>query len=213
MKTKLSILLGGMLLISQSAMAQLTSPQTFTVSAAVPLSTSVGITVNSVNSSGSPVFTPVSGTALSFGTLTFTTTNNINIYLPNHYFTLDIAATNGAGAPDTSVTYTEGLNPNGATNGLGFKSVATFAKEVFTSSSTPPTESFLTVHGPKKRLIDLSGEHVAFTEVAGGWLRIYVGIWTGSTAAPADPSNGQPFSNSDAPGTYTGALLVTATVN
>jgi hypothetical protein len=212
MKTKLSlIVLGGMLLIGHNAMAQLTAPQTFTVSASVPLSTSVGITVNSINSTGSPVFTPVAGTALSFGTLTYTTTNGINIYLPNHYFSLDVAPIGGAGAPDTTVTYTEGANPNGATNGLGYKATATFAKEVYTSATTPPTET-ITALG-KMRLIDLAATHEPYTAVSGGWLRIYIGIWTGTTTAPADPTNGQPFSNADAAGSYTGSLLITAVIN
>ena len=210
MKTKLSFILASMLVFNQAAMAQLAAPQTFTVKAQVPLSSSVGITVNSVNSTGTAIFTPVSGTTLDFGTLTFNSTNQI--YQPNHYFSIDVAPISGAGAPDTTITYTEGTNPNGTTNGLGMKTTATFDKEVYVNSTTN-TETLLSEG--KKRLIDLAtpGLHVPYTEVSGGWLRVYVGVWVGSTASPADPSNGQPFSNADQAGTYTGTLLISATVN
>jgi len=205
MKTKISIVVAGLFLLFQVAPVW-AAPTTFTVSATVPLATGISINVSSVNSSTNAFTLQPSGTtALSFDPMTFNTTNNI--YIPNHYFALDFGVTGGGGSPDVSVTYNEGTNPNGATNGLGFKATATFAKEVGT------TETLLTAHGPKKRLIDLSSEHVAFTELTGAYLRIYVGAWTGSTVAPADPTNGQPFSNADAAGTYTGSLVVTAVVN
>lgn len=209
MKIIVSLILGGIFLLFQ-AVPIWAAPTTFTVSATVPDATGVGVTVSSVNSTTNAFTTEAAGTtALSFDPMTFNTTNNI--YLPNHYFALDFAVTGGAGSPDVTVTYNEGSNPNGTTNGLGYKSTATFAKEV--SNGTTTTETFLTAHGPKKRLIDLSSEHVAYTEVTGGFLRIYLGVWTGSTTAPADPTNGQPFTASDGAGVYTGSLVVTAVVN
>jgi hypothetical protein len=208
MSHRLGLVLGGLLLVGQAA--AWAAPTTFTVSATVPSATGIGVTVSSVNSSTNAFTTLSAGTtALSFDPLTFNTTNNI--YLPNHYFALDFAVTGGSGSPDVTVSYTEGSNPNGSTNGLGYKSTATFAKEV--SNGTSNTETFLTAHGPKKRLIDLSGEHVAYTELTGGFLRMYLGLWTGSTTAPADPTNGQPFTTADGAGTYTGSLVVTAVVN
>ncbi len=206
MKKIVSLVLGGVFVLCQAGTVW-ASTTTFTVSATVPSATSVGITVNSVNSSTN-AFTqePAGTTALSFDPMSFNTTNNI--YVPNHYFAIDFTVGGGSGRPDVTLTYNEGTNPNGTTNGLGVKSTATFAQE---SSSG---ETLLTAHGPKKRLIDLSGEHVAFTELASGaFLRIYLGVWTGSTTAPADPANGQPFSNSDASGQYTGSLVATAVVN
>jgi len=209
MKIIMSLLFGGIFILFQSVPLW-AAPTTFTVSATVPDATGVGVTVSSVNSSTNAFTTEAAGTtALSFDPLTFNTTSNI--YLPNHYFALDFAVSGGAGSPDVTVTYNEGSNPNGTTNGLGYKSTATFAKEV--SNGTTTTETFLTDHGPKKRLIDLSGEHVAYTEVTGGFLRIYLGVWTGSTTAPADPTNGQPFTAADGAGVYTGSLVVTAVVN
>jgi hypothetical protein len=210
MKTKMSIVLAGLFVMLQAGTVW-ASITTFTVSATVPTATGVSITVASVNSATNVFTTLASGTtALSFDPMTLNTTNNI--YLPNKFYALNFGVSNGAGTPDVSVTYTEGANPNGATNGLGFKSTATFAKEVV-STTGATTETLLTAHGPKKRLIDLAAEHVTFTELAGGFLRIYLGVWTGSTVAPADPVNGKPFSNADAPGAYTGSLVVTAVVS
>jgi hypothetical protein len=169
--------------------------------------------VASVNSSSNTFTTlPAGTTALSFDPMTFNTTSNI--YVPDHYFAVNFGVTGGSGSPDVTFTYNEGTNPNsGRANqaGLGTKSTATFAKEV-TNTNGSTTETLMTDHGPKKRLIDLGGEHVTGADTAGGFLRVYLGVWTGSTAAPADPSNGQPFSNADAPGQYTGSLVATATV-
>jgi hypothetical protein len=183
---------------------------TFTVSATVPVATGISIAVSSVNSTTN-VFTtlPAGTTALSFDPMTFNTTNGI--YLPNHYFALDFGTTGGAGTPDVTLTYNEGTNPNGTTNGLGFKTVATFAKEVVGSGGA--TTETITSLG-KMRLIDLVGTHEPFTAISPGFLRIYLGIWTGNpSAVPPDPASGQPFTNGDAPGTYTGSLVVTAVVN
>jgi len=133
--------------------------------------------------------------------LTFDALNGT--YLPNHFFAIDVGVIGGAGTPDVTVTYTEGLNPNGAGNGLGWHSAATFVR-VETASEVP-----LTAHGPKKLLKDLASEHITPAEVAGGFLRVYAGILTGDATTPA---GGLPFTNADAPGAYNGTLVVTATV-
>jgi hypothetical protein len=207
MKNKLSLILGGMFLLFQAA--PVWAATAFTVSATVPPATGINIVVDSVNSTGTPVFTQVSGTTLSFDPMTFNSTNNI--YVPSIYYALNVSTSGGGGLPDTTVTYTEGSNPNSGSatqGGLGTKSTATFAQELGSTET-------ITALG-KKRLIDLTGTvgHEPYTALASGsYLRVYVGVWTGSTTAPADPSNGQPFSNADAPGTYTGTLTVTAVVN
>jgi hypothetical protein len=60
-------------------------------------------------------------------------------------------------------------------------------------------------------LINVNPTHVAYTELASGaYLRVYLGVCTGGSG---DPSGCQPFTNSDAAGTYTGSLVATATVN
>lgn len=209
MKKVLGVILGGLFLLFLSV--PVWASTTFTVSATVPAATGISISVDSVNSTTNVFTLLASGTtALSFDPMTYNATNAI--YIPSVYYALNFGVTGGAGTPDLTVTYNEGTNPNGTTNGLGYKTTATFAKEVVGTGGTT-TETLLSDHGPKKRLIDLNGEHVTYTELAGGYPRIYVGVWTGTTTVPADPSNGQPFSNGDAPGTYTGSLVVTAVVN
>ncbi len=209
MNTKLNLILGGLFLLSQLVLpvgARAQAATAFTVSATVPLATGISIVVDSVNATGTPVFTPVSGTSLSFDPMTFNTTNHI--WLPSIYYVLNVSVSGGGGLPDTTVTYAEGTNPNGSSNGLGYKTTATFDQELGSA------ETLLSLG--KKRLIDLTGStgHVPYTSLAAGsYLRIYLGVWTGSTTAPADPTNGQPFSNADVAGTYTGTLTVSATIN
>ena len=210
MKKVLSLALGGVFILCQAGTGL--AATAFQVSATVPLATGISIVVDSVNSTGTPVFTPVAGTALSFDAGAGMTLNTTyNILMPAVYYALNIAASGGAGLPDTTVTYTEGTNPNSGSatlGGLGTKSTATFAQELGSVET-------ITALG-KKRLIDLTGTvgHEPYTALShGSYLRVYVGIWTGSTTVPVDPVNGQPFTYGDAPGTYTGTLTVSATVN
>jgi len=210
MKNKVSLLLGGLFLLCQVGTGWASTA--FQVSATVPLATGISIVVDSVNSTGTPVFTPVTGTALSFDAGAGMQLNSTyNILMPSVYYALNIASSGGAGLPDTTLTYAEGTNPNSGSatlGGLGTKTTATFAQELGSVET-------ITALG-KKRLIDLTGSvgHEPYTALAtGSYLRVYVGVWTGSTTAPADPGNGQPFTYGDAPGTYTGTLTVTAVVN
>ena len=210
MKTKLILFLGGLFILCQAATGW--AATAYQVSATVPLATGISIVVDSVNSTGTPVFTPVTGTALSFDAGAGMTLNaTYNILMPAVYYALNIAASGGAGLPDTTLTYTEGTNPNSGSatlGGLGTKATATFAQELGSVET-------ITALG-KKRLIDLTGSvgHEPYTALAtGSYLRVYVGVWTGSTTAPIDPVNGQPFTYGDAPGSYTGTLTVTAVVN
>jgi hypothetical protein len=203
MKTKLSLILGGVFLFSQAAMAQVP----LTVSATVPAATGLQLTVTPVNATTNTFGTSsTTATTLPFGTLAFN--SSLGIYLPTNYFAIDIGTTGGAGTPTVNVTYAEGTNPNGvATNGLGTKTTATFVTEAVSGTTTTETLSSL----GKKRLIDLTGTAGQLSTIpTGSFERVYVGVWTGSTTAPADPSNGKPFSNTDAGGTYTGTLTFTA---
>ncbi len=216
MKTKLSLILGGLLLLIQTATSFAST--TFTISATVPLATGVGFTVSQVNATTGVFKTEPPGfTALNFGTLTYTNVGTTSapsyIFLPSYYWAIDIATVGGAGAPDTTVTYTNGAVPSGATSTLGVKGTVMFVKETYTGTTTPPTET--AIPGiPKKRYVDLSALHIPYNDVTGGWLRAYVGIWNGNTTQTyPDPANGQPFTAADAAGTYTGTMTFTETVN
>ncbi len=202
MKTRLSVIVGGLFLLFQAGTVWATTT-TFTVSATVPAASGVSISVASVNAVTN-VFTllPAGTTKLSFDPMTFDTKNLV--YLAPVYYALNFGVAGGAGEPDVTFTYNEGLNPNGATNGLGNKSSATFAQEA------PGGETLLPSH-PKTMLINVNPTHVAYTELAAGsYLRVYLGVCTGGAS---DPSGCKPFSNADAAGKYTGSLVATAVVN
>lgn len=207
MKTLFNVfIITAFLIFSGSAFAA-TGSQTYTVSATVPAASGVSITASSVNSTTN-VFTTVNGTSLSFDPLTFDTTNHI--FIPDHYFAIGVGPANGAGSTDVTLSYTEGANPNNATggsgHGLGWKTVATFVKLAGT------TETPLTSHGPKKLLKSLSGEHITAAELGTGSLRIYLGIETNPTAA-GEPAGAEVISAADKTGSYTGSLVISATVS
>ncbi len=205
MKNKLALSVAALFLAQSVSVWAAPETTNFQVSATVPLATSVGITVSKIpTGGGTATVMPAGTTDLSFNPLTYNTQNNI--YIPGHYFALDFAAAGGAGRPDVTVKYTEGTNPNGATNGLGYKATATFVKKVGNN------ETVISSHG-KKLLKDLTNERITPAEITGGTPRVYLGVWTGSTDAPADPVAGQPFSNADAAGAYSGTLVVTTTVS
>jgi hypothetical protein len=183
-----------------------TGSQTYTVSATVPAATSVSINASKVNSTTN-VFTPVTGTALSFDPLRFDTTNQI--FMPEHYFAISAGPANGGGNTDVTVSYAEGSNPNavagGSGHGLGWKTSATFVK-VEGATETP-----LSSHGPKKLLKSLSSERITSTELGSGVFRMYVGVVTNPTA-PGEPAGAEVISGADKTGSYTGSLVVSATV-
>ncbi|MBF0503468.1 MAG: hypothetical protein HQL14_00045 [Candidatus Omnitrophica bacterium] len=225
MKTRLSIVLAGGLLLFQTATvsaASLTSAQ-ITLSALIPAASSLSLTVTPVDASTDVFGTPVVGAStIAFGTLAYKPA--LGIYLPASYYAVDIG-TNGAGTPSVTVTYTEGANgnpgnPNGGTStaalgGLGTKTTATFVTEAQSISGTAVTTVESTTSLGKKRLIDLTGTAGTLSSSsipAGSWERVYIGVWSGSSKSPADPSNGKPFSTSDAGGTYTGTLTFSATI-
>jgi hypothetical protein len=206
MKAIKSLFTAGVLIYSSVAFAA-TGSQTFTVSATVPAASGVSITAASVNATTN-AFTTVNGTSLSFDPLSFDSTNHI--FVPDHYFAINVGPSNGAGSTDATISYTEGANPNNVTggsgHGLGWKSVATFVKQSGTTETTLPS------HGPKKLLKDLTGEHVTSAELGTGTLRIYLGIETNPTAA-GEPAGAEVISAADRTGSYTGSLVVSATVS
>jgi hypothetical protein len=147
--------------------------------------------------------------------LTFDTagTPPANIWIGSNYYAIDITASGGAGVPHVNVTYAEGTGtqcPNiaaglsGTLGCLGTKTTATF-DTVTTATGSDHVSSLGT-----QRLIDLTtggtlGEMPVSAIPSGGWERVYVAVWTGPT-----PASGKPFTNADAPGTYSGTLTFTA---
>ena len=203
MKILLSMFTAGVFILAQTGIAA-ADTKTYTVSASIPLATSVNIGATRINSADNSR-SAVSGTALSFDPMSFNSANQI--WLPDHYYSVDVAPGTGAGNVDVTFSYTEGSNPNNPGHGLGWKSTATFMKVA------GATETGLSTHGPKKMLKDLSGEHILPSEVSGGFLRVYLGIVSKDPSAPIpDPAASEVFSNADAAGSYDGSLVITATV-
>ncbi len=202
MKIISSLFLAGFFMVSQAGMV-FADTKTFTVSAAIPLATSVNMAATSIKSS-TGARTAVTSSALSFNPLTFNSANQI--WLPDHFYSVDVTP-GGAGSTDVTLAYTEGANPNTPGHGLGWKSTATFMKVVGS------TETALTTHGPKKMLKDLTAEHVTPAQLGTGFLRVYLGIVTKDPAAvPLDPATSEVFTNADKPGSYDGSLVITATI-
>lgn len=177
----------------------------FLVSVSVPSATGVSITPSKVDSATND-FSPVSGTELSFNPLVFRSDDQI--YTPDHFFAIDVGVTGGAGAPNVTVAYTEGINQNTPGKGLGWHAAATFIR-VQETPENGIEEIELTAHGPKKLLKDLISENISSAEISGGYLRIYAGVVTGDATTP---DGGVPFTNADKPGPYNGTLVVTATL-
>ncbi|HBR13991.1 MAG TPA: hypothetical protein DD723_00400 [Candidatus Omnitrophica bacterium] len=204
---KLRLVLLGVFCLSLMAPTVVFAVSTsFVVSASIPQATGVSISATKVLSDGNQWGASV--TALDFDPMTLDSENGV--WLPDHYFAIDVGATGGAGSPDVTVTYVEGAKPTGQTNGLGYKSIATFVK--VTGATGNQTETELNAHGPKKLLKDLSGEQITDTEISGGFLRIYVGVFPGDDQDILD-ADGEPFTNSDKPGDYDGTLTITGTVS
>jgi len=200
MKKVLSLIVAGVVIFAQTGF---TAEKTYTVSATVPIASSVGINAFSVNSV-SGARTAVAGTALSFDPLLYQA--NLGIYLPDHYFIIESSLASGAGNQNVVVTYTEGANPNAPGHGLGWKTVATFNKVVGN------TESQIAGHS-KKMLKDLAGAGVTITgaQLGTALLKLYVGVVTGDPAL-GEPAGSEVISNADTQGLYDGSLKITATV-
>lgn len=220
-----SIIVGLFLTITSQAMA-LTATKSFVVSATLGAATSISIDANSIVGSGSSATWTSMGstTNMTFSPLTLAFNNatppaSLGIYLPNNYFAIDIGTGGGAGYPDTTFTYTEGTNPNSTNtvspHGLGWKSTATFMKVTGASASQIETAVSGISGGARKLLKDLAGTGttVQRTQVAGGFLRVYIGVNTLDPAAvPVYPSGSEAFTGLDTPGTYDGTLVVSATL-
>ena len=179
----------------------------FTVSATIPAATGVNIVATQVNASDNKFGQQVS--ALDFDPMTLNT--KFGVFFPDHYFAIDVGASGGAGNPNVTVSYTEGAKPVGQVNGLGFKTQATFVKITGGPAPEDQVETALAAH-PKQPLKELiGGEIVSASEIAGGFLRLYVGVISGDDAA-VTALGGEPFTLADRPGPYTGTLTVSATL-
>jgi hypothetical protein len=201
-------MIAGVLMVMQAgaAFAVVSGTRTFNPSATVPAATGVSISAASVLTATN-AWTVLSGatTALSFDTMAYNSTNGY--WAPDHFFAIDVASTGGGADLTTTVTYTEGNNPDSVAGGrgLGYKGMATFMKATVVNGVT--TETSIAALG-KKKFIDLTSTTVTPAQVYGGWLRVYLGI---STGAAGEPTGIETFTNTDRAGAYTGTIVFTST--
>lgn len=196
-------LLGLSFILARSVMA-LSVP--FAMTATVPAATAVSITATKVLTP-SNTWVPGTVSAFNFDPLTYNSENGI--WVPAHYFAVDVGVSGGVGNPNVTVSYGSESSPVGQPKGLGYKATASFIK--VTGPTGTQVETPFATH-PKKLLKSItSGESITRTEIAGGFLRLYVGIYTGNDTG-LNAAGGEPFTNGDLPGSYTGTVTVTAVI-
>lgn len=183
---------------------------TFDVSADVKAAT--GVTISATENTivgGNEVFGPTV-TAFDFNTASgFLTLDAANgILISDHFFAIDVAATGGAGGPDVDVSYGSEVSPAGQAKGIGWKTTATFNK--VTGPEGSQTDVTMGAYGTKLLAQLTTLLNIPKADLLGGFLRIRVGIYDGANAG-LNAAGGEPFTNADAPGPYSGILTVTAT--
>ncbi|MCX5699731.1 MAG: hypothetical protein NTX01_08565 [Candidatus Omnitrophica bacterium] len=186
-----------------SAWARVTSVP-ITVKAEIPKMTeglSVGIskvTGEAENGTGGEWTTLPAGSPLDFGILKWTTTNNINIFLPTCYFAVDIGVQDNSGSTWTIIHEFTSLN-NSSGGNIDDKVNVTFANQADkTHGTTLLYTSFL------------GSGNISYTKEAlgKGWLRIYYGIGTGNLTKP-DASGVTPIGMDTPYGQYSGSVKIT----
>lgn len=185
----------------------------FAITASIPAANTVNFIVSEVTPSDPPVFVSYPSTNLSFDTagLGMKYLAGPNIWVGDHFFAIDLSPSDGTNpAPGTygsiSFSYSAQVVPAGQPPGEGLNKRATLAAVKVNSDAT---ENLL-------RAGALGNSFTAITnsEVAGGFLRVYVGTATGELDTNNNPliPGSVPFTNADKPGTYTGTLTITATL-
>ena len=146
-------------------------------------------------------------------------TRTYQAFLPSHYYAIDLGYTYGAGSAISSIgfAYAEGANPNAANpdgGGLGSKATVSLVRKALDSEGEELPEEVSDTLETKVLLTDIGSASVSMTELAGGWLRVYVGLVTKNPELDASDveftEEAEVFSPGDIPGGYSGTLTITA---
>lgn len=136
-------------------------------------------------------------------------------FLPDHFFSIDMAYTYAPGAAITQMSFLfTGTEPAAQPvgHGLGVKGTATFVKKRIDPVTGSEVAESVADRIGKVLLRDVSTIGVTLADLAGGWLRVYVGVVTKDPALPAGDveltSTAEVFSPGDIAGTYTGTLTI-----
>lgn len=162
-------------------------------------------------------WTEVTMYQLNFGDLEHKTFSNpdpngapFQAFLAKHYFSVDMSyiyqGTGGANINQITVQYTEGEMPSGQIHGLGYKASIAFVRKAMISKTAEKPETEADTIG-KYLLKDITGGRtVLLSSLAGGWLRLYIGI-------VSDPEklgiiDAEVFSPGDVSGKYSGTIVI-----
>jgi len=157
-------------------------------------------------------------TSLSFDPLTlFTFTDaagrSFKVFLPDHFFSIDMAYTYGGGAAISQISFSfaETAKPAGQPNGMGSKATATLVRKRLDATGAEVAETAAD-RIAKVLLADVGTTGATLTQLTGGWLRVYVGVVTKDPALPAGDvektAAAEVFSPGDLPGAYSGTFTV-----
>lgn len=187
----------------------------FPITATIPAATTVKFVVSEVTPGPTPVFVAHPSFNLNFDTagtgMSFDAANGI--WVGSRFFAIDLATTkaDGTPAPGTygSIAFSYGGNvvPAGQAANEGLNKRATLTAVRVNADAT---ETQL-----RNGAVGNAFTNLTNADVAGGFLRVYVGLATGeTTGTPPVPKvpGSVPFTNADKPGTYTGTLTITATL-
>ncbi len=214
MKKLVILLTLAILGMSTAAFAAATTPGVFDVSVQVPAATDITYIVSKVTPANAipwEVISSGSGAPLVWGTsdLKFDTDNKI--WTGKHYFAIDLAPSLGVnGDPAAgnygSVTFafSDETVPAGQAAGNGLSKRAVLTAVRVTSAGDDP----LPLRGPERLGLIGSLSPITQTNVAGGFLRVYVGLYTGSPAV----AGAVPPTNGDTAGSYGGKITISATL-
>lgn len=194
------------LALAHSAIAASTG--TFPIAVNIPPADSVNFIVNKVTGpSNAPTFvTNPDGKNLNFG-VTFNGQNSI--YLANESFAIDLAPNGIANYSSVGFSYSSETNPTGQAANTGLSTHGTITPVKVVGNQ----ETQLAGFG-----VRLGGTLPSITnsQVAGGFLRVYVGLATGELVGGAGTAakipGSVPFSGADRSGDYKGTLTITATL-
>ena len=201
------------LLLSVPAFAA-SSSGVFPIQFTLPAATTVKFVVSEVTPGAQPVFTAHTGNFLDFDAAGVGPKylSGPGIWVADHFWAIDVAPTDAAGTPapgnygSISFAYSGQVVPAGQDINEGLNNRATLTAVKVSGVTGSQTEAPL-----RKGALGASVVNLVNSDVAGGFLRVYIGSATGETGVN-EVVGTKPFTNGDKPGVYTGTLTITATL-
>lgn len=201
-----------------AAKAALATTAEFPLQVTIPSATQVNFVVSEVTPGTPPVFSPHAGNFLNWDTagLGMKYLSGPGIWAGDRFFAIDFSPSDGTNpAPGTygtiTFSYSGQVVPAGqpADEGLNKRATLTAVKVTGATGSQTETPVITSRAIGVGAIPSLNDSHVA-----GGFLRVYVGLSTGEESSPGVPvaANSKPFTNGDKGGVYTGTLTITATL-